>query len=184
MHKCTVSVIRYNEPDYILINLLVALSQQENIVMEVVVIDQLLLDSSKKKIQTLCYKLSSENIAFRYVNVSFSSLSEARNFVLMQAKEKILFIDCDAEPSKNWAYAMTVELNKSKSAIVGSCIKVVWMAPVFSFFNHPLIKIPFFSDFNLHTNRKNVVKVIGASFGVDKLKLKGLCFDKNLGYAP
>lgn len=185
MYKCTIAITRYDEPDYILINLLTTLSQQERIQAEILILDQCFDIYAKQKISTLCWNLSNSNVHFRYISVSFLSLSHARNFALLEAKEnKVLFIDCDAEPSSNWAYWLVAELQRPNTAIVWSRIKVVWLAPVYNFFNHPLIKIPFFSEFNLFVSRKKVSKIIWASFGLDKIKLPNYFFDVSLWYAP
>jgi hypothetical protein len=118
MLNCTICITRYNEPDYIFINSLVAISEQKDIYAKVFVLDQSVSSDSQGKIEHLCQKLSNGPILFDYLCMTFNSLSDARNFVLRNSShEKVLFLDCDAAPINNWAFLLTKELSNPRTAV-------------------------------------------------------------------
>jgi GT2 family glycosyltransferase len=181
MKKITIILTRYNESNKLIIPGLKKLSTQEKIKGTVLFLDQ----KKDVEIKKLCKKLSNQFIKFIYKNISKKSLSHARNIGIKLAKtEIVLFLDSDAIPEKDWAIELIKGLNSPNTAIVGSKSSPLWKTSP-KWYNKTGPALEVYSIFNPSNNSKEVNRIVGVGFGINK-KLLGTnsYFNENLGRRP
>lgn len=176
--KITVSVTRYDEPNWLLWQALESLSRQERVEAEVLVLDQIFDNET----QHLTTRLSNPNIQFKYINIPKKSLSFARNYTLRNAShDMILFIDCDAIAEVNWAFHLSESLSEKGVAIVAGRILPQWHKKPLLISKSRVVREQY-SLLDLGESEIEAYKVVGAGFGLNR-KLLGVeaYFDENLG---
>jgi GT2 family glycosyltransferase len=162
--EATVVIRRFSEPDWLLLEALVALKQQEGIGLDVLVQDV----RHTPEIERFTREANGALVRFRYVTFADSSLSRARNRGVAEAlADIVLFSEPDALPAPDWALVMVRELRRSGAAIVGSRIVPKWRK------NPPFwTRVHFVRDqysmLDLGGDTIDVPKVFGASFGLDR----------------
>ncbi|MAG50584.1 hypothetical protein CL621_03005 [archaeon] len=180
--KISVVLTRYNESNKLINPCLIALSKQKKIIATVYFLDQ----KKNRETKELCEGLTSTNIKIVYKNIPAKPLSYARNLGINLAKtELVLFIDCDAIPTQNWAFelAQAFEVNK-KIAIAGGKSVAKWLVKP-KWYHKSNILMDMYSTIDLGNGVKETEKIVGVNFGLNKGLLKnGAFFDENLGRRP
>lgn len=175
--KASVCLTRYSESDDVLFRCLKSLFSQKNIELEIMILDQL----PNKYVREFCSKEKSLKNNIKYIEVKRSSLSNVRNIGIDLAKNNIiLYLDCDASADENWAYFLSKSLKKENVAVAGSKIVPIWEIKK-PFFANSKVIIEQYSMLDLGPLEKEVKKVIGAGFGIDRLKIGKTRFKVDLG---
>jgi len=182
MKNISVILTRYNESNKLIIPCLKKLAKQKNIRVDIFFLDQ----KSDNQIKKLCNGLSNQDIKIFYKKIPIISLSYARNYGIKLAKtDKILFIDCDAIPDKNWAYELLkiFDINE-KIAIVGGKSEPLWLKKPKWYHKSNIIR-EIYSLIDLSNEPIKTMKIVGVNFGINKKLLKEESyFNENLGRRP
>lgn len=176
--KTTITLTRYSEPNWLLLETLNALSAQVGVSAKVLVLDQ----KSDKLIEKACNNLSTENLEFVYQVIPAKSLSYARNVALsLCTTDVLLYIDTDALASNSWALELTKSLMKPNVALAGGKIIPLWHKKP-SFIQKSNAVLDQYSMLDLGDLEIETHRVVGASFGINKSILKqNATFDEQLG---
>lgn len=174
----TITLTRYNEPNWLLWETLESLSHQQDVQAEVLFLDQI----EDVETQNYVKKLSSEAIHFDYRTIPAKSLSFARNFAIKHAaNDRILFIDSDAIADPSWAFEMGRSLSQNNVAVAGGRIKPKWHKPPLAIARAQVVWEQY-SLLDLGEHEIPFHKAVGASFGINRSVLgETAYFDENLG---
>ena len=176
--QVTITFTRYAEPNWLIIETLKSLSKQTDIKSTILFLDQ----KDDHEIQLVLEKLNTENLNFIRELIPAKSLSYARNLAIQKSEnDLILFIDSDAIAKPDWARNMTDALLEENVGIVGGRILLKWHKEPLMLAKARVVREQY-SELDLGVETKEVQKVIGASFAINK-KLLGAdaYFDENLG---
>src|SRR3989344_676948 len=173
----TVVVTRYKEPFDILKSCVDSLKRQTKCKIRILFLDQQEVPLTKKYIN----KLTDTSHSFVYENIPAKSLSFARNLGLNKAKTNyVAFCDVDAILDKNWAFEIVKTFKSTDAVIVGTKIVPVWNGKLSWYHKSKFIQ-EFFSLIDISNVIREVPKVFGASFAIDKSRLGKHRFSESLG---
>ena len=121
----------------------------------------------------------------RHVAYSESrGLSDSRNEGLRRAKTRhVLFLDSDAVPAPGWATAMAAGFGGEKVALVGARVLPAWERTP-SALRRSATASDWLSMFDLGPEPREVPRVVGTSFALDRERAGDDPFDLDLGRAP
>jgi glycosyltransferase involved in cell wall biosynthesis len=178
MQKITITLTRYAEPNWLLLETLSSLVEQEQVIATVLMLDQ----KNDQEIIDFCQQNSTPNIQLLYQTIPAKSLSFARNEAIRMCETAILlYIDTDAIATPNWAYELSEGMHKQDAAVGGGKIIAKWHCKPGFLQKSPLV-LEQYSMLDLGDDDLEVKKIIGANFGLNIHKLEKLaCFDENLG---
>ena len=125
---------------------------------------------------------SNERWTCRILHGSLPGLSAARNLSLKEAAfDQILFCDSDAVAREGWAAALQLGLDASDVAITGSRILPRWSGRPTILARSAVVRDQY-SIYDLGPETKEVERVVGAGFGLDRTKCsEQMFFDEALG---
>lgn len=113
-----------------------------------------------------------------------SGLSASRNEALRRCPTRyLLFLDADAVPEPGWAEAMRAGFEEDRVAIVGARVVAEWEGRR-PFLFDTATAADWLSLFDLGDESREVPRVIGTSFALDRESLGDLRFDEALGRRP
>ncbi|OGC50402.1 hypothetical protein A2716_04315 [candidate division WWE3 bacterium RIFCSPHIGHO2_01_FULL_40_23] len=176
--QITTVITRYSEPDHIVRDCLNSLKLQRNVKGDVLFLDQ----KESREIKDWLKTQNTENVRFQYISIEPRSLSYARNQGTKLASGNLVaFSDPDCVLKPNWMEELITTFRKFNASIVGTKITPVWGAET-SWYHKSKVIQEFYALLDLSQNYKLVSKVIGASFALDKNKIKSSpYFDEGLG---
>lgn len=177
-NKITISLTRYNEPNWLVWQALQSLACQQHVQAEVLFLDQ----SQDREIEKKLEKLNTKNVCFKHINIKAESLSFARNYAIKAALSNyILFIDCDAIADKNWAFHLSECLTNRAGAIVGGKILPKWHSTPLAITKAGIVREQY-SLLDLGNHEIEARKIVGAGFGINRKLLDDEAyFNANLG---
>ncbi len=180
IERLTLTLTRYNEPDWLVDDSLTSLAKQCDVQAEVLVLDQ----TPSRSMSERCAALSSDMISFRYIEIPKKSLSFARNEAIRLAQhDRLLYIDADAIAEPGWAHTLSTALSESGVAVVGSRIRPQWCGTPLLVCRSRLV-MEQYSIYDLGPGRQEADRVVGAGFGIDRKRLgPEAYFDEGLGRA-
>lgn len=121
-----------------------------------------------------------EHVAFR----ESAGLSASRNEALRRCPTRyLLFLDADAVPEPGWAAAMRAGFEEDRVAIVGARVVADWEGRR-PFLFDTATAADWLSLFDLGDEPREVPRVVGTSFALDRECLADLSFDESLGRRP
>lgn len=172
----TITITRYAEPDALVSKAISGALAQTGVKGEVLFFDQdegSVLDAAQ---------FCSGNLELKIVRGKLSSLSEARNRALENARfDHILFLDADAIPEPDWANNMVRVLSHPDCAVAGCRIEPGWPQKPPHFTNARVLRDQY-SLLDLGRQDLKVARIVGAAFGIDRAKLPAtMRFDTSLG---
>ncbi len=174
--KLSIFVTRYNEPDDLVLKNLESLSLQNETLLEVLFLDQINSEYLKNK----CKNYNNKNINFNYINIPARSLNFARNEAIRLSKSNCLaFCDNDAVVSSNWAQEIIKIFMNTQASVVGTKIIPRWEIKSKWYHKSKYIQ-EFYSLLDLGNEIIEVDKIIGASFAINKDKIKNIRFIESL----
>nr|MBA4405532.1 hypothetical protein [Nanoarchaeum sp.] len=181
MINATVVLTRYNESNKIITPCLSSLSNQKNINLEILFLDQ----TEDAIIKKLCKTLSNKNIKIKHHKIAAKSLSYARNIGINLSKTKlVLFIDSDAIPQEDWAFELVKSLEFENVGAVGSKSIPLWKSKP-KWYNKTLPAKEVYSLFDLGNKTIKTKRVVGVGFGINKKIIdKESYFNEKLGRRP
>ena len=176
--KVTIALTRYDEPNWLVLEALESLARQKEVNAQVLFLDQ----KEEPAYWHQVSQLSSRWIRFEPIHIPSKSLYYARNYGIAQANTRfVLFIDCDAVAHERWASELAHCLSMENVAIAGSRILPRWH-------KKPLllaksrVALEQYSLFDFGTGVLDQPRIVGAGFGIDRLKLgANAYFDESLG---
>jgi len=173
-NNLSIVVIKYNEPINILEKCIESLIEQKKVNVEIIFLDQNPKESEKDVFDR--YQI------LNYYVIPDISLSYARNYGMQKAKyEYIAYIDPDAYADRFWAYNIIQEFNSNKNVgIVGGKILPVFSKDLCWYHKAPFV-MNMYSLLDLGPKSKNVNKVIGANFSINRKLLNKEKFREDLG---
>lgn len=176
MAKVTIAITRYAEPDALLARSLGAALAQQGVEGEVLFLDQRVNAPFTTKLNL------AGGLEFRTEIARFAGLSAARNHALAVARHPlVMFLDADAVAAPDWAAQMAAALAAPDVAVAGSRIVPGWPHDPPGFTRAGAI-LDQYSMFDLGDDTREVAKVVGAGFAVDRARLpQGMRFDEGLG---
>ncbi len=174
----TIAFTRYNEPNWLIIETLESLSKQIGINANILFLDQM----DDDEIQSLIETFNTENLNFTREQIPAKSASFARNTAIKKSEyDQILFIDSDVLAKPDWAVNMADAFLKEDVGVVGGRILLKWHKRPLLLARARIVKEQY-SELDLGTGTKEVRKVVGASFAVNrKLLGSNAYFDENIG---
>ncbi|MGD2118535.1 MAG: glycosyltransferase [Chromatiales bacterium] len=174
----TISLTRYNEPNWLLLQTLESLANQKGIEAEVLFLDQM----DDPEIQSKVDSLNSDTIKFKRRLIPAKSLSYARNLAIQEAEnDLILFIDSDAIADKHWAHNLASAFNNPDVAIAGGRISLKWHKKPLAIAKARIVQEQY-SGLELGADTIPVHRIVGASFAINrKLLAENAYFDESLG---
>lgn len=174
--QVTLTVTRLGEPDEMLRETLAALAAQAGVSGEILLIEQ---DPGSR---LSADAFSNERWQCRIIQRRLPGLSAARNLSLAEARhDRVLFCDADAVARPGWAAAMGAALADPGAAVVGSRIVPRWTRRPPLLARSRVVRDQF-SLFDLGSERRDVPRVVGAGFGLDRSKHPAeMRFDEALG---
>lgn len=176
--QVTITLTRFNEPDWLLDEALTSLAKQSGVCAEVLVLDQTPSDA----IAARCAELQSSMVRFRYETIPARGLSFARNQAIEKAThDVVLYIDADAVAEPRWARSLQDALVMDDVGLAGARIVPKWhRAPLL--IARSLMVQDQYSILDLGSATRSVHRVVGAGFGLHRRRLKGdAYFDERLG---
>lgn len=179
--EVSIAITRYAEPDAVLLDALEGLAAQRAVRAEVLLLDQ----APSTRITEACRALSNTCIRFRSEAIEVKGLSFARNEAIRRATtERLLYLDADAAPDRDWAQRLARALSGDSVGVVGARILPRWQARPLLLANAPLVRDQY-SVFDLGTGVREVSRVVGAGFGIHLGRLgRDAYFDERLGRRP
>ncbi|WP_411819062.1 glycosyltransferase [Hyphococcus formosus] len=173
----SITLTRYREPDWLVMETLASLAKQENVVGAVIFLDQNWREDFAEKVE----KLSSQGIVFRCVPCDECGLSHARNEGIRLAQNDfVLFIDSDAIAEPSWAFEMARGLGEG-AAIVGARILARWRGKKPLLANSRVVT-DLYSLLDWGDEMIDAHRVVGAGFGINKsLFPAAMQFDPDFG---
>jgi len=175
----TISLTRYNEPNLILKQSLISLSNKQDVRAEVLFYDQ----QDDPEIRQFLINLNTDFIKFVYITIPANGLSFARNEALKASVYNIvLFIDSDAIADQYWAKNILKTFScNSNAAIVGGKISPIWHRKPFVLARSLIVR-EHYSILDLGDNEISTPKIVGASFGIHRSRLGSQAyFNEKLG---
>ena len=119
----TVTLTRFQEPDWLVWETLESLSHQQGVDISVLYLEQ----SDDATLRSRIAQLNRENVRFTCEQIPAVSLSYARNYAVEHAgTDVVLFIDSDAIADADWAANLSRPLLQGQAAISGSRILPKW----------------------------------------------------------
>jgi glycosyltransferase involved in cell wall biosynthesis len=178
--RLSLTLTRYNEPDWLVDAALTSLAQQRDVQAEILILDQV----RSRFISERCAALSSAMIDVKYINIPEKGLSFARNEAIRLAQhDHLLYLDADAIAEPGWAHALSIALNQKDVAVVGSRIRPQWHGTPLLLCKSGLV-MDQYSLYDLGFGRRAVDRVVGAGFGIHRKRLGSEAyFDASLGRA-
>lgn len=176
--RLTITLTRYAEPNWLFTQTLDSIAAQQDVQATVLVLDQ----QNDCDIRALCKRLSGKDIVFLYDPIPAKSLSYARNVAIQKCETDILlYLDTDAIASPDWAKCLGETLSQQSVALAGGKIIPLWHKRP-SFLQKSQTVLDQYSMLDLGDNEKEVHRIVGANFGLNKATLGDLAlFDENLG---
>lgn len=163
----TLSLTRYAEPDWLLLQTLNSLASQQNISGEVLFFDQ----AKQPLLPVTVQNLSTPRLSFRCERIEPQGLSHARNLAIDQARHDIiLFIDSDAIASPDWASQLASTLATEQIGVAGGRILPNWGASPPWLVHAPFI-LDQYSMLDLGTGTFPTTRIVGANFGIRRDRL-------------
>jgi glycosyltransferase involved in cell wall biosynthesis len=177
----TVALTRYGEPDWLVGDALRSLSKQQGIRTEVIFLDQ----SPAGRIAETCARLENEDCRIRYQPIPKRCLSYARNrAVELASSDVILFLDADAVAEMTWARRLHDAIADEAVGLAGARILPAWHRRPLLLAQSPMVQDQY-SIFDLGETRRPFYRVVGAGFGMHRLRLgNDAHFDERLGRRP
>jgi GT2 family glycosyltransferase len=175
----TITLTRYAEPDWLVMETLESLTRQEGVSGEVLFLDQ----NHESEIDF--DRLENANLEFKRICIPAKSLSYARNYAIEHAEnDLILYIDSDAIAEPDWAKFMAEALGRRGVAIVGGRILLKWhKTPLW--ITRARVVHEQYSSLDLGRETREFPKVVGASFGINRALLgNDAYFNEELGRRP
>lgn len=174
--KVTLTLTRFSEPDALLEQVLQRLAAQTGASGEILLIDQ----KSGSPIRAEAH--SNESWTGRTIQKALSGLSAARNLSLAEAAhDLVIFCDADALAHDGWAASLVAALSKPGVAVAGCRILPAWSGPP-PLLAQSRIVLDQYSLYDLGTETRDVPRVVGAGFGVDRNECADeMRFDEALG---
>lgn len=172
----TLTVTRLGEPDEMLRETLAALAAQEGVSGEILLIEQ------KPDSAVSADAFTNDRWRCRIIHQRMPGLSAARNLSLAEARhDHVLFCDADAVAHPGWAASMSAALAEPAVAVVGSRILPRWTRRPPLLARSRVVRDQF-SLYDLGTEPRDVPRVVGAGFGLDRSKFSTeMRFDEALG---
>ena len=126
-----------------------------------------------------------ERAAVEYVAYPESrGLSASRNEALRRCETRyLLFLDADAVPAAGWATAMRAGFEQERVGIVGARVVPDWQGRRPVLFGSATAG-DWLSLLDLGNEPREVPRVVGTSFALDRERLGELRFDERLGRQP
>ncbi|HHH47078.1 MAG TPA: glycosyltransferase [Thiotrichales bacterium] len=176
--EVTITLTRYNEPDWLVLQTLESLAEQAKVRGEVLFLDQ----SETSSIDIDCLNSRNETLTFRHLIIPARSLSYARNEAIRLAgHDIILYIDSDAIADPLWAHHLASALQQSGAAIAGGKIILKWHKKPIWLAKARVVREQY-SCLDLGDRLVESDKVVGASFGIHRGILSDEAyFDERLG---
>lgn len=173
----TITLTRYREPDWLVMETLESLALQEGVNGDVLFLDQ----NRSKSFTEAVEALSTPQLRFRCLPCAEKGLSHARNEGLRLASSPVvLFIDCDAVAERRWAREMSKVL-RTGAAVVGARILPRWRGRSPLLARAKVVR----DQYSLLDWGEDVAaapRVVGAGFGLRKdLCADQMIFDEGLG---
>jgi glycosyltransferase involved in cell wall biosynthesis len=174
----TITLTRYREPDWLVMETLESLAGQAGVCGEVILLDQNWRDDFAERVEAL----SSHHLVFQCRHCPEKGLSHARNMGVEQAAYPVvLFIDPDAVAEPGWARELARAVSQPGVAIVGSRILPRWRGrkPILA---RARVVLDQYSLIDLGAGQVETHRVVGAGFGLNKTVCpKEMYFDRGLG---
>lgn len=162
--RITITLTRYREPDWLVMETLASLANQSFVSGDVVFLDQNWRAGFAREVEAL----SNDALNFKCAACEEKGLSYARNQGLAAAETDIvLFIDPDAIAAPDWAFELTQVLRMPRAAIAGSRILPAWRG------KRPLITrarvvLDQYSILDWGPDTIDAQRVVGAGFALRK----------------
>lgn len=178
MRNVTISVTRYDEPDWLAREALESLARQEGVNAEILFLDQRHAPELWREVE----RLSHAHARIKASQIATRSLSFARNHAIRAAgSDLVLFMDCDAVADRRWAAELAGALKPAGVGIVGGRIVPRWSRPPLLLARARLAWEQY-SLLDYGPGLRQVSKVVGAGFGLDRRALADQAyFDESLG---
>jgi GT2 family glycosyltransferase len=111
-------------------------------------------------------------------------VAQSRNEAVRRSPTRhVLFLDSDAEPQPGWAAAMAAGFLEDRVAIVGARVLPAWERTP-SRLLRSATAADWLSMFDLGATAREVPRVMGTSYAIDRERLGDAPFDESLGRAP
>ncbi len=164
----TISLTRFQEPDWLVWATLESLASQESVKAIVLYLEQ----SKDSGIESRISDLSGPNVRFVFERIPEISHSFARNYAIDHAAaDVILFIDSDAIADPMWAANLSRALLAGDAAVSGGRILPKWHETPLAICRSRLV-LEQYSLLDLGEESRLVPKIVGAGFGINR-KLLG-----------
>lgn len=174
----TITLTRYGEPDWLVVETLDSLARQTGVLAEVIFLDQ----AWRADFAATVEAKSNASIIFSCKPCKARCLSFARNEgIRLAAHPIVLFIDTDALAEPDWAAHMAAALAPEGAAIAGSRILPLWHG------DQPLLArsrvvLDQYSLLDWGEETLEASRVVGAGFGLRKDMYAGeMYFDEAFG---
>lgn len=178
MPSVTIVLTRYDEPDWLAMQVLESLSRQQGVVAEVLFLDQ----APTLGITQRCEDLTTSNVSITHSVIARKSLSFARNEGIRRAaNELIFFVDADAIVESGWAAALAGCLSPPDVGVAGTRILPCWYGRPLFIARSKVVQDQY-SVFDLGIEQRSIERVVGASFGIHRRRLgPNAYFDERFG---
>ena len=174
----SITLTRYREPDWLVLETLESLAKQRGVRGDVVFLDQ----SWRADFAETVEALSTGAIRFSCKPCPRNGLSHARNLGLEAAHADIvLFIDPDGLAAPDWAAELASALKRTGAGVVGARVLPKWRGrkPVLAFSK---VVMDQYSLLDWGEETMSAPRVVGAGFGVRKSAAPAeMYFDEALG---
>ncbi|MDZ7752513.1 MAG: glycosyltransferase [Gammaproteobacteria bacterium] len=176
--QVSITLTRYREPDWLILETLESLASQEGIAAEVLFLDQ----TPTEGIREHCEQLSRPGITFVHATIPANSLSYARNEAIRRATaDMLLYIDSDAIAQPDWAATLRDALSADDVGVAGTKILPKWHGRPLLIARSRLVQDQY-SLYDLGEEQRAIHRVVGASFGIHRARLgEQAYFDEKLG---
>jgi glycosyltransferase involved in cell wall biosynthesis len=146
----------------------------------VVVVDMSVSD----RVATLCASLG-PSVVDRVARPDSRGVGHSRNVCVSHADTRyVLFVDSDALVEPGWAAAMRAGFEQDRVAIVGSRVAADWPGGRPPFLLDTATASDWLSLFELGPESREVPRVMGTSYALDRERLGVEPFDERLGRRP
>lgn len=174
----SIALTRHREDDEVILPTIEAAARQSGVSGEIIILDQMDSPAILKR----AVELTTHDMIVRVLPIPSCGLSEARNFALALAcHDIVLFLDADARPKPDWALHMHDALSSPETGIAGARILPDYEATPPVAARSSIVREQY-SLLDLGSERRQVHKVIGAGFGLNRANIgdEGW-FDNRLG---
>lgn len=111
-------------------------------------------------------------------------VSQSRNECVRRAQTRhVLFLDSDATPEPGWGAAMAAGFREERVAIVGARVLPAWERPPSRLLRSATAS-DWLSMFDLGPHSREVPRVMGTSYAIDRELVGDQPFDETLGRSP